>query len=320
MYPELVPTSRSLEDCTLAAGCTCILYLPPEIIEAILSILPLTAVAAFSQTCKAYYGLIYQPVDNHLWRTLFLNQDEYDDPRLALGPDGHIPWESLLKQWTNVRKVLHAHAPRYTVEVLRTLIQMAEHARPASQPLQFNSRNLEHLRTLLRSSGFCSQTAHTSGQEGPDPDLDMEQTHMVSRLKLYAGLEAIVSTPSRRLRARSFVYDLRNYHRRNDYGPFIPDGSGRVHWKHLYAIHEVIAMNIMDFVESDQPGLPMSMRHIQPQSIPRSKNGDARDWAGLEGKWQVIFCFCDHRDLLGGLKNNASPLCIPLMLYLCSFQ
>ncbi|KAF8508214.1 hypothetical protein JB92DRAFT_2954126 [Gautieria morchelliformis] len=300
MQSELVPSAFSLQSCESrisGAGCTCIVQLPLEIIEAILSILPLPAVSAFAQTCKTYRSLVYNPIDNHLWRTLFLNQEEYDDPRLVLGQEAHISWDSLLKQWTAVSKVLHAHAPLYTIEVLRTLIQMAEYARPAKQSLQFDSRNLEHLRTLLRSSGFFSQTVHTSGQEGLDPDSDVELAHMVSRLKLYAGLEAIVSTPSRRLHARSIVYDLRNYHKGNDYGPFIPDGGGRVHWKHLYAIHEVIALNIMDFAESDQ-GLPMSMRHIQPQSIPRSESADARDWAGLEGKWQVIFCFCDHRDLL----------------------
>jgi hypothetical protein len=233
---------------------------------------------------------------------LFLNQEEYDDPRLVLGQDAHIPWEKLLKEWTAVSKVIHAHTPRYTIDVLRTLLQMTEYARPALRPLEFDSRNLRYLQTLLRSSGFLSQTVHTcaNGQDASDTDSDMEQAHMHSRLKLYAGLEAIVSTPARRLRARSFVYDLRNYHKGNDYGPFLSDGSGRVHWNHLYAIHEVIAMNIMDFVESDQPGLPMSMRHIQPQSIPRSATADPRDWAGLEGKWQVIFCFCDHRDLLGG--------------------
>lgn len=282
------------------AGCTCIYHLPFELIEAILSISPLTAVSAFSQTCKAYHGLVYKPGDNHLWRLLFLNQEDYDDPRLVLGMDAHIPWDKLLKEWTAASQMLHARAPRYTIEFLRTLLQMAEYARPALRPLEFDSRNLQHLQTLLRNSGFLSQTVQTSEQEASDPDFDMERIHMHSRLKLYAGLEAIVSTPSRRLRARAFVYDLRNYHKYNDYGPFLSDGSGRVHWGHLYAIHEVIAMNIMDFVESDQPGLPMSLRHIQPQSIPRSETADPRDWAGLEGKWQVIFCFCDHRDLLGG--------------------
>ena len=288
------------------AYCTWIGHLPCELIEAILSILPLTAVAAFSQTCKAYHGLVYKPVDNHLWRMLFLNQNEYDDPRLVLGEEADIPWAALLQQWTAVTKVLHAHAPRYTVEILRTLIQIAEYARPASRSLVFDSRNLQHLQTLLRSSGFLNTTPHTSERDTSDPDSDMERMQMISRLKLYAGLEAIVSTPSKRLRARSFVYDLRNYHKRNDYGPFMPDGSGQVHWQHLYAIHEVIAMNVMDYVESDQPGLPLSMRHIQTWSIPRSHVADVRDWAGLEGKWQVVFCFCDHRDLLGGLRSLSS--------------
>lgn len=306
MHTELVLSSHS-PDWTPVAGCACIFHLPFEIIEAILSISPLPAVTAFSQTCKVYHALVYQPIDNYLWRKLFLNQDEYDDPRLVLGKESHVPWESLLKQWTVVTKALHAHAPRYTAEVLRTLIQMAEYARPALQPLQFNSRNLEHLRNLLRSSDFCSQTANPSGQEDRDSNFDMEQAHMISRLKLYAGLEAVVPTPSRRLRARSFVYDLRNYHKRNDYGPFLPDGSGRVHWKHLCAIHEVIAMNIMEYVENDQPGLPITMRHIQSQSIPRYKGADSRDWAGLEGKWQVVFCFCDHRDLLGELRSSVFP-------------
>jgi len=67
----------------------------------------------------------------------------------------------------------------------------------------------------------------------------------------------------------------------------------------------VLATNLTDFVENVQSGLPMSLKHIQAQSIPRGPLPEDigvpvhADWAGLGGKWQVVFCFCDHRDLLG---------------------
>ncbi|KAF8575481.1 hypothetical protein K439DRAFT_1398185 [Ramaria rubella] len=270
--------------------------LPFELIEAILGVSRLSAVSAFSQTCKTYHDLIYRPNDTHLWRILFLNQAHYDDPRLVLGKDAHIPWDTLLRRWTSAGRALRAHAPRYTLEVLQTLIQMVEYARPAPKPLALDSRNLEHLHGILWSSGFFSHMFHPGAKD--DLDSDLERAHLIIRLKLYTGMEAVVAEPYPRLRARTYVYDLRNYHEANEHGPFIPDGSGRINWRHLYAIMEVMVMNIMDFVEPNQPGLPMTMKHTQPQSIPRSSSADERDWAGIEGTWQVIFCFCDHRDLL----------------------
>lgn len=264
--------------------------LPLEIVETILGASSLAGISAFSQTCRANRDVVYQPTDGHLWRTLFLNQPEYDDPRLVLGNGALIPWNTLLQRWTAVSKRLRARAPRFTVEVLETLFEMIEYARPALRPLALDSRNLQHVHSLLHSGGFFNPSVYMP------VDDDSEQMHMISRLRVYVGLEAVVPTALRRLQARSFVYDLRNYHDRNEHGPFFADGSGRVHWRHVHAIQEVIAMNIMDSPDDGLSVLPMSIGHIQARSIPRGI-ADDRDWAGLGGKWRVVFCFCDHRSV-----------------------
>lgn len=44
--------------------------IPLEIIEQVLLFLDPLQVAAFSQTCKSFFNLVYASRDNHLWRTV----------------------------------------------------------------------------------------------------------------------------------------------------------------------------------------------------------------------------------------------------------
>lgn len=261
--------------------------LPGEIIEAILIIVPLSSVAAFSQTCKAYRQLVYQPKDNHLWRTLFLTQNEYDNPKHSLGPNVKIQWDSLLQRWTAARLKLAKVPPEPSVEALNDLLDIINHAAPS--PSQ--SVSLRTMAHVLQKSGILKEE---NGHYNPEAAASDEYTQLIYRLKVYTGWKAVAYTPEERLRARCFTYNLRHYHHLNDYGPFLTDGTCRVNWKHLFMVQEVLAMNIMDFMDNHQSEFPMDMKHIQPGS-----NTDENDWAGITGTWQVVFCFCDHRDLLG---------------------
>ncbi|KAI0776991.1 hypothetical protein BD413DRAFT_468416 [Trametes elegans] len=64
--------------------------LPTEVVELILIYAAADgfaeAIAAFSQTCRAYKQLVYDSTDNHLWREIFLTT--FDDPRVCGGGPG----------------------------------------------------------------------------------------------------------------------------------------------------------------------------------------------------------------------------------------
>ncbi|KIJ54724.1 hypothetical protein M422DRAFT_41959 [Sphaerobolus stellatus SS14] len=272
---------------------TLIYQIPFEIIELILYELPLPAIAAFAQTCRAFRNLLYEPADDFFWRTTFLR--EFDDPRSIEGKEARIQWDVLLRRWMGAVNKLRKSPPAPTIEVLRVLEDIVDRA----APLPAVSRNITITESLLESSGILNDEVNTSYIDDPR-DPGNEYTQLIYRLRVYRGWESIVSNQQERLKARSFTYNLRQYNDANDYGPFLQDGSYRVHWKHVFMIQEVIGMNIMEFMPEDQRLLlPMNMKSTQ-----RPKEMPIKDWAGVTGTWEVIFCFCDHRDLLAFNRLN----------------
>jgi hypothetical protein len=87
------------------------------------------------------------------------------------------------------------------------------------------------------------------------------------------------------------------------------DGSGRVNWEHLKAVHHVVSIHV---VEDDEPEslerFPMSLAFTQIVAAPvEGEVAVEGDWAGVTGTWHCAFCFCDHR-VLGG---KCTTQCIP---------
>ena len=103
---------------------------------------------------------------------------------------------------------------------------------------------------------------------------------------------------ARRVRPAFTTFGL---HERSTWGPF-PDGGGCVNWSHVNAIVTVITMILRDF-GSDWPedfkpqathcaGIEASCRAY---SAPGTPQQPPLDWAGVEGQWLRIVCFCDCR-------------------------
>lgn len=273
-----------------------ILDLPLEVIEHILLFATPSAVAAFSQTCKIYFSLIYMTRDNHFWRSYFFCQGLYDDPRLRLKPNRPttVHWEKLVQRWTAAANVLRRNTPIKDVATIRDLLELIDRSRPSPGA----SLNLIHLRKLLEESESIVVSLNDFIQDGTD--VTSEQMQLVYRLKLFIGWQTVERTREARLAARCYVYDLRNYRKSNFYGPLLPDGSGRANWVHMYKVWEVIVNNAMDFVDDYQLLLPCNIYELQQgATINPNISKDERDWAGITGKWQVIVAFCDHRDLIG---------------------
>ncbi|EKM52196.1 uncharacterized protein PHACADRAFT_212767, partial [Phanerochaete carnosa HHB-10118-sp] len=129
-----------------------------------------------------------------------------------------------------------------------------------------------------------------------------------ARISTRSGLTACDFLPRRRTDSRSYVYSFTHYSAKNRWGPFIQDGSGRVNWEHVLAVHHVMSMQIVPQpqVEHQDPYMifPMSLPFTQ-SILPVDLDLNAtEDWAGIEGVWQCAFSFIDHRELL--VFNNLS--------------
>jgi len=111
---------------------------------------------------------------------------------------------------------------------------------------------------------------------------------------------------------RRFVYDLRNYTKERRWGPFCEDRD-EVDWMHVSAIVTVVTMNLRDFGHhwpgSFKPpsvvtGLEATRAYSAPEAFKRAPN----DWAGVEGHWMRIVCFCDYRDLIRFNATGCRPV------------
>ena len=276
-------------------------FIPREIIERVIAFLDPLDVASFSQTCRQYNNLIYHSEDNHLWRELHLAQP-FDDPRLALTPclervsTERIDWKGSLQAIVRARIVLNDPSkcrPGERETILRTLIALLRGATPAPSFCKKTlSDNLVWLVTMLRDGTLLNDgTLPTSSTEA----------QLRAFLLVHLGLTPSDARSVNKASARAFVYDLRNYRFEGSFGPYIPDGSGRVNWRHVHAIHRVVAMHLVDLRETDSfifPLIPMSMPYCQ-SIVPRGLDlKTVHDWAGVEGLWHCSFCFVDHREFL----------------------
>ncbi|KAI0335715.1 hypothetical protein GY45DRAFT_1316414 [Cubamyces sp. BRFM 1775] len=279
--------------------------LPVEVLEQILLLLDPVDVAQFSQTCSQYYALLYHdPEDQHLWRGLYLQQP-FDDLRQCYTPLGRplqkIDWKTHLQRIIRARTILtnvSACRPEERCTILQTLIDMVSNIPPVRHTDVIDiSMNHVWATAMLRGSTLL---------EHDEWELSAEERQLRARLHTYFGLTARDFQHEHRTASRAFVYAMRNYKYDNDFGPFMMDGSGRVNWVHVRAIHHVMSMHIVPTTEETENAefnlFPMSMPWTQ-SIIPRDMELDQeQDWAGVTGRWQCSFCFVDHRELL--IYNN----------------
>ncbi|RPD77628.1 hypothetical protein L226DRAFT_458664 [Lentinus tigrinus ALCF2SS1-7] len=288
-------------------------YLPSEVVEEILLLLDPRDVAQFAQTCSDYHALVYDQEDQHLWRELYLQQP-FDDPRrtvTSLGrPVSAIDWKTELQRIMRVQTVLTRgpmeFSPEERCNVLRTLIRLVNNVIPATHVDSIDpSPNHAWVTVMVRASPILEVDYSST-------DISSEEKQLRARLHTYYGITLDDRRLAQRNASRVFVYAMRNYKWDNEFGPFMMDGSGRVNWVHVRAIHHVMSMHIVPELDPEQEDpeaftlFPMSMPWTL-SIIPNGVNLDeVRDWAGVTGRWQCSFCFCDHRELLifNNFNNN----------------
>ncbi|KAJ7102313.1 hypothetical protein B0H15DRAFT_814106 [Mycena belliarum] len=270
-----------------------ILSIPVEILEQILLFCDPRDVMCFSRTCRFGDAAINHAADSYFWRQMFLHI--FDDPRQAVNSipaNSSSNWKSELVRRIRAERAAFSGFSS-TIDrrtILETFVSVAQDAIPMSDSNP-SSRNLEWLDTVLRNSHILDLT------------FPVNEAKFGNRLKAYMALSLKEDNAHNeeelhviRTRSRCFVYDLRNYHRRNSWGPFL--SNGKVNWSHVEAIINVVQTNLRELPLLDsnpRPPIRPGLQGIRARSAPGDYTGP--DWAGVEGTWRRYVCFMDYRDL-----------------------
>ena len=284
-------------------------------------------VSSFAKSSNATRSLVYNSTDQHLWRSLFLLQ-AFDDPRICVdllgcpsfpksrnevGEDEY-DWKGELQRRTRAATVMQnpdVCKPDEAIQVLKTLLDMASNIPITISPVYIPDSELSLNLAWIKSQDPEARFLTSLRSRG---HISEEENQLRARLHVYYGMIVEDLDEGGIVRARSYVYDMRNYTRDSYYGPFIRDGSAKVNWVHLEAIQMVMGSHLVSYDEStgqraysqSRMNLPYCQSFVRP--LPR-EDGNGRkpvlvgetkeDWAGVQGRWKCAFCFCDHRDLIG---------------------
>jgi hypothetical protein len=264
--------------------------LAPELLERIAVFCqdPLD-VHRLAKTCAKFHGLIYASCDGHLWRQHYLRL--FDDPRLRwprTAGASYDYWRDNLQKRIAAREeikgmVLNVTAPNDIPSdaTMRTLVDIVTHTAPVSgQPSPSLSWISEQLEPLLKGASWRAIDWPVLTDCVPD------SFHMRSRLLVYYGLKSESLTPALRTNARVAVYATTRYREASNYGPFIPDSTGRVDWYAIDSMMVVILMNLQESLHT----LPS---HFNPPkgleaTRPWFWKPQGEDWAGVTGNWRYV--------------------------------
>ncbi|KAG1777383.1 hypothetical protein EV702DRAFT_1102901 [Suillus placidus] len=279
-----------------------VFQIPSEITEHALTLCHPRDVASFSQTCRKARGLVYGGPDQYLWRRLFL-LFPFDDPRQIPPPfqaDGQFNWRKELFRRMEAQSI--ACRTSSTLEDLLTAIETFNSVVCSATPVTWghervSSPNLLWVVEVLQSTNMLRSPLLLP--EWSNQSLARLRAYLALTLDEYddddvAGKETLRSI---RTRSRCQVYNLRNYHQGNDWGPFNTT-AGEVNWIHIESIINVVSMNLSDSPNDWPDTRPRyGLEATRAYSAPGTTALATGDWAGIEGHWRRYVCFMDYRDL-----------------------
>ncbi|KAI6136959.1 hypothetical protein F5141DRAFT_1077774 [Pisolithus sp. B1] len=250
--------------------------LSPEIIEHALIHCHPRDVAAFSQTCRAAYQIVYHRGDQYLWRQLFLSYP-FDDPRESLQ---RLRSEGFL-----------AEAISQLTDALETFLNVVRTASPVTQGYErVPSQSLLWVVDVLQSSNMLRSPLFD--HYNTSQNLAHLRSYLALTLDDYDEDDVCGMEWMRVLRTRSrcYVYDLGNYCRENDWGPFWKNGC--VNWVHVESIINVLLSNSAEFSDPSQIDIrpPCGLEATRAYSAPGATTRNPKDWPGIEGTW-ARYCF-----------------------------
>ncbi|KAF8557353.1 hypothetical protein OG21DRAFT_1494746 [Imleria badia] len=276
------------------------LSVPTEIAEQALVLCHPRDVASFAQTCRAAWSLVNDTTDKHIWRQLFL-LFPFDDPRKTcegFRRDIQFDWKTELQR--RVHAELVARSARSTPEELHaalvTFLDVVRSAPPVILGCEFvPSPSLMWVADVLASTNMLQLPPFT--QHPTCQIVARLRSYLALTLDEYDDEEGKSRMKSTRTTNRCRVYDLSQYDRDSDWGPFMPK-TGEVDWSHVECLMNVIAFNLVDHsrhFRDTRP--PCGLEATRAYSAPRATTRAPQDWAGVEGNWRRIVSFMDYRDL-----------------------
>ena len=311
LVAELSLLSTSMSGCTSAA----LLGFPVELVQHILAFCHPWDVAAFSQTCRAAFALVYHSSDQYLWCQLYVNQ--FDVPKLAANPSATMKekfeWKKELTNRMAVEVALF-RGPTSETEMknaFATLIAIINEL-SATAPSTGSSLTVKWLKRVVSGSLLLSNLYN---QDDTAEDVEMHcqlRSCLAMTLDSRSDKKTFKILSNRRDQSRAYVYDLRNYRASNRWGPF--KYGGAVNWIHVEHLINVTALNIRELPENWADTRPPSC--LDPPrfaSIPPAEGSPFNDWAGVEGgplpriylwsadvwqppgTWRRYVCFMDYR-------------------------
>ena len=298
---------------------TCIMLhsLPTELVQHILSFCTPQAVAAFSQTCRLAFVLVYGSDGQRLWQEVFLSVP-FDDLRNSPDYDPSIPidWKTEVQHRIRAASVvaftpedlpLSSEMEKRVFNAFESLVKVAHSAVPAfcpdpdSPPVP--SHNMRWLTDALARCALFYDPARSTAFSG-------HYDH-VERLLAYWGTPLRgVPTGNLRTESRCFVYDLRHYTLESNWGVYRAVGTEQIDetraryiyeadWEHVRHCVNVVLFN----TQCDGKGAfvhpPMGLHFIRAYSAPGSFHRKPDDWAGVEGVWVRYVCFLGYAALSG---------------------
>jgi F-box domain len=283
-------------------GQTSLLFLPWEVVEHTLTFCSPLDVHAFALTSRHAYELVHGTASSHLWRQLFLFYP-FDDPRISLRARDDpqfmrtFDWRLELQRRIMAGRLplgtlpphAHTHVLKYKLD---TFISVLRGASPLSHGCE-SSHDLEWLFNMLRDSPELFETnIFISNSTSEGLFQLVAQLRSSFALSLDGGVKTNTRLRRQRSASRCMVYDLRNYHANNRWGPFV-DGGKVVNWKHVEAIITVVLLNLSEIPARWRP--PMGLQAARAYSAPGSLLHAQTDWAGVEGTWGRYVCFMDYQ-------------------------
>jgi hypothetical protein len=280
---------------TMANSTATVFPIPDEITEHTLTLLHPLDIANFSQTCHSAYTLVYGAPDQYLWRQLFLAYP-FDDPRNTLNhqiTSTTYNWKSALQLRVQAELIALNLVRRLDERqfVLETIISVIGDALPASEHKESDS--IKWVTRILHNSRILA--AHVTLPSPMDNQL-------ISRIRTYLALSfdkadngrGIADFDALRTKSRCLVYNIHNYRRDNNYGPFL--GRGQINWVQAEAIVNVIQTNLMEINDvwmDTRP--PVGLEATRAYSVTGAAKRSSADWACVEGTWRRYVCFLDYR-------------------------
>jgi hypothetical protein len=255
---------------------------------------------------KALYALIEDNEDKHLWKNVYLrffDHPKYAVEQIALEQPSHAAgendkylynWRTALKRRVRASKIIHGFQNANRTDrilALRTLCDIVLSA-PPHAPDRIHSKSAQFVQDLLDQSplpAFNKWPERATAEE----------------LELKAWLRANRATPPAeadtfnkdfdRLTARATIYDLENHRRHEQFGPFT--AGVNISWIYVDAIIQVALYNVkqdMDAFDLYPPSTFQNSRRFSAKDYHRRR---PHDWAGIDGVWTRLVCFCDFRYL-----------------------